>query len=367
MSNTPASPGRASSYHFHAPTYPEHPGCYLMRGEGDRILYVGKAINLRRRLASYFRNSKTRHRKAEMIERIREIEVILVRNDREALVLESNLIRALDPPYNSRFTREEDSYYYIALTDESFPRFVPYRKRRTNFALQAENCELDELFGPYVGWRLRNRMLDALRTQFALRTCHSLPTEPCIRADAALCLAPCRGALDQERYLEVVRQAARFLRRPPKTQLDRWTREMKAAAASLDFEGARKRRDWIAAFAHARQKQVVERSDPRNLAIVYWAQGRALWLSVQSGNLVGVKGPTPVSPSSVGCLPFLQTVQAETEAYRIVMNQSPCDQDLLDGLKVYVPQTPSTATGQLLEIAQLNHTYRTNLSAASVA
>ncbi|MFC2095706.1 GIY-YIG nuclease family protein [Candidatus Bipolaricaulota bacterium] len=74
------------AFSFDAKRFPEHPGCYLMKGEGDRVLYVGKAVNLRGRLSSYFRVSKIPHRKAEMITRIRDIEVILVRNERQALI-----------------------------------------------------------------------------------------------------------------------------------------------------------------------------------------------------------------------------------------------------------------------------------------
>lgn len=127
----------SARFSFHPRRYPEHPGCYLMKDARSNVIYAGRAKSLRKRLSSYFRTSSKPHRKAEMIARIREIEIFLARNEREALVLESNPIRHLNPPYNSRFTRDDDSYYYIARTDEAFQRFVPFRKRRVNYALVA--------------------------------------------------------------------------------------------------------------------------------------------------------------------------------------------------------------------------------------
>jgi len=348
-----------STYDFDAVRFPEQPGCYLMKGKNDRILYVGKAVNLRRRLPSYFRDTRKKHRKIAMIQRIRDIEIILVRNDREALVLESNLIRDMDPPYNSRFTRDDDSYYYIALTDEAFPRLVAYRKRRTNFALQSADCRLAEVFGPYASWRLRNRMLEALRERFPLRTCHRLPTKSCIRSETGACLAPCLDPSCHNTYMQSVSQAVRLLRNPPRRLIDSWTREMKAAAASLDYECARKRRDWIAAFEHARQRQVVERSDSRNLAVVYWDLDQTVALNVHAGKLIGVLGPEAIPKLPAAFREHLGRIRAAIEAERIVLNKLPCEEAAWKGLPIDLPRSSHSALGQLLDIARRNHGYRT--------
>jgi len=339
---------------FRAASYPEQPGCYLMRDASGALLYVGKAVNLRRRLSSYFRDSERPHRKAEMIRRIRGIDVFLVRNEREALVLESNLIRHHRPPYNSRFTRAGDSYYYIALTDERFPRFVPYRKERVNFALHATDGRYAELFGPYVGWRLRNRILEAVRELFPIRTCHALPADgtACVRAEAGTCRAPCASAIDENGYRLLIRQAGRFPARPPAARLKAWRREMDELSARQSYDEAGQLRDRIRALEHARLPQAVEIDRPWDLDVLWLEDDHLATIHVRDGDAIGLC--IEEVPSGIALAERLR--QAETSC--VVCN--PVARNLLTGApdrgrRVIVPRSPGSRHGQLLEICRMNH------------
>ena len=345
---------------FRAEAYPEAPGCYLLRNGEGRLLYVGKAVNLRRRLASYFRASGRRHRRAEMIGRIRGIDVILVRNEREALVLESNLIHQRRPPFNSRFARDDDSYYYIARTEEPFPRFVPYRKRRANYALIGTSIAVGRLFGPYVGWRLRNRILDTLRAEFPLRVCHSLPSTPCPRGAFGACAAPCADWITECAYRALVRDASRFLRRPPAQYLRALEKDMQAAAAWRDYEHAGTLRARLVALEHAAAPQVAERSRDENVDVQYSEDGFRLTLHVRGGVIVGLGPLVSVEDTSAGVRPDADPAHADARVDRIIANRASDSGSLEQAIPVCVPRTARSYAGQLLEICRINHAYRTD-------
>jgi excinuclease ABC subunit C len=353
----------SASFDFRPERYPDHPGCYLMKGAGGQILYVGKANSLRLRLASYFRESEKRHRKSEVIRRIREIDVFLVRNEREALVLESNLIRLHDPPHNSRFTREDDSYYYIARTHEAFPRFVPYRKRRANFALKNGDKEAEALFGPYVGWHLRNRILDAVRTEFPLRTCHTMAEGPCVRFETGGCQAPCANRISAEAYRSVVARASRFLRRPPAGVMREISRRMRDAARAHDFERAAELRDRLRALEHAAAPQVAERSRRRNVLVAYLEGGLGLVMTVRHGIIEGLGPLSAAAATPNGSRLFLESACRSCQPDGVITNA------VLEAgwalPPVRIPRTDRSYAGQLLEICRLNHAYRSGAARPS--
>jgi len=350
---------------FQSEAYPEASGCYLFRDSQGRLLYVGKAVNLRRRLASYFRTSNRRHRKAEMIGRIRGIEVILARNEREALVLESNLIRHHRPAFNSRFARDDDSYYYIARTEEAFPRFVPYRKRRANYALVGASIAVGRLFGPYVGWRLRNRILDALRAEFPLRVCHSLPSTPCARGASGACAAPCVDRITEKAYRTLVRDASRFLRRPPAQYLRALEEDMREASARRDYERAGTLRDRLVALEHAAAPQVAERSRNENVDVQYSGDGFRLTLHVRGGVIVGLGSLASIEDRSTGVRPLDDRASAGVQADRIIANRTLRVGSHGQVVPVCVPRTVQSYAGQLLEICRINHAYRIGIRQAA--
>ena len=359
MMSSVASRSPNTVFAFAPDRFPETPGCYLMFDTSGSLLYVGKAKNLRRRLASYFRRSVRPHRKAEMIDRIARIDIFLVRNEREALVLESNLIRHHKPRYNSRFTRKGDSYYYIALTDEPFPRLVPYRRERANYALQDANGKHAGLFGPYTGWRMRNRLKEALHDMFPLRACHSLPRTPCIRATEGHCAAPCAGSVTQAAYNGMVREAVHVLRSPSKRLLHGIEGQMRASAERGLYEEAGKLRGRLRALEHAALPQAVELN--RNLdAEVFWADGSLIAvLSVRNGRTIGVRFESAKSPG-------LPAPQVPKGMY-IIGNRSIGPLLIGWGLsssRVQVPKNAGSDIGQLLQICRLNHSYESHRTSA---
>jgi len=357
MPITQEAPAR---FTFHACQYPSHPGCYLMKDADGDVIYVGKAKSLREHLSSYFRASSESHRKAEMIARIREIEISLVRDEREALVLESNLIRHLNPPYNSRFTRDDDSYYYIARTNEAYPRFVPFRKRRVNYALTSAGGEASALFGPYVGRRLRNRILHALRTRFPIRLCHTLPEEPCPRLETGCCFSPCAGLITNDAYRRIVTSASRFLRRPPQAFLRSLHEQMQSAADQRDYERARHLRDRFVALTHAVSPQAAERSKPRNADVLCIEGGYALMMHVRRGVIVGLGALVVLDQSREGLQTHLLSAYEVTspDLDLLIANRAIDRRRLKTTLPIVVPRTAASYAGQLLEICRINHEYR---------
>jgi len=342
-----------AAFVFDSCRYPEHPGCYLMKNAANEVIYVGKANSLRSRLASYFRRSAEPHRKAEMISRIREIDVFLVRNEREALVLESNLIRSLQPTYNSRFTHEKDSYYYIARTSESFPRFVPFRKRRTNYALGSGD-EPAALFGPYVGWRLRDRLLAILRQEFSLRTCHTIGDEACVRAQSDRCSAPCIGRTSEKNYTEIARRASRFLRRPPARALRDLGHSMAQAADEQSFEEAATLRDQLRALEHAALPQVAERTRQGRMDVVYADADRAVRLSIDDGILTSLESLAPIDE-------VIAELKVVGKGSRLIGNGFAAEASRFRAIPLQVPRSATSYIGQLLEIARLNFDHQATL------
>ena len=318
------------------------------------LLYVGKAKSLRKRLASYFRKSSKPHRKAEMIRRIARIDVFLVRNEREALVLESNLIRHMKPRYTSRFTRKGDSYYYIALSDEPFPRLVPFRKERVNFALQDIDGRHTKLFGPYIGWRLRNHLLKTVTNLVRLRTCHSLPAEACARWDDGVCFAPCITDVTEETYHHATQSAGEILQSPPKALLDDLTLQMRDQAASQAYGEATRLRDAIRSLEHAAMPQAVEL--PRRLdAIVIWMDDYLVaHLTVRNGRTLGL--------GYASSQDIVSTFSGEVRGERIISNR-PFPESLTDSdamvNRTEIPRTAGSDIGQLLEICRINHAHET--------
>jgi excinuclease ABC subunit C len=339
----------ASSFAFQPRSYPEYPGCYLFLDSDDALLYVGKAKNLRRRLASYFRNGHRPHRKSEMITRICGIELILCRNEREALVLECNLIRHHHPPYNGKLSREGEGYFYIARTDEEFPRFVPYRRDRVNYALENAEGHYAELFGPFTEWNLRNRLLEVLRSRFLLRTCHELPRKACARAQTGACGAPCTGAIDARAYRATVNEASRLLRHPPRRLLQQIRHDMAQCADQQDYNRARELRDRLRALEHAALPQVMESDRDEDLDVV-WAEGDiATCLAVRDGRVLELRTAAVNALSPRGR-------EATRGGTYVVGNEAA--RMYFGSPQMEVPRTARSRHGALLEICRLNHRYR---------
>jgi len=233
---------------------PDLPGVYLMKDQAGTVIYVGKATSLRQRVRSYFQNSRHHSIKEKtLVERIVDLETIIVDSPMEALVLEGNLIKEHRPRYNVRL-RDDKHYPYIKVTlDETFPRLLVVRAAKPGPA---------RYFGPYTNSTAMHETMKALQEIFPLRLCKERETgtkkRACLNAHIGKCLAPCTGGISPEEYGEMVRQIILFLEGRQQEILRDLERKMQQAAGEMRFEAAARLRDRIRAVRQVVEKQKVE-------------------------------------------------------------------------------------------------------------
>ena len=226
------------------------PGVYQMLGKLE-VLYVGKARDLRKRLAQYAHYSGSAHSKtAVMLSHVRRVETILTTTEKEALILEASLIKKYRPRYNV-ILRDDKNYPLIKVTTrEEWPRVVVTRKRIRDG---------NRYFGPFSSSSGMRTTLKLLYSMFPLRRCKTMHqrSRPCLNYQMGRCLAPCTDQVDQESYREMVGEVLLLLEGKNKTIIGRLTGKMKIAAGNLDFEQAALLRDQIAGLERTLEHQVV--------------------------------------------------------------------------------------------------------------
>lgn len=281
---------------------PTSPGCYLFKDDTGRILYVGKAINLRSRVRSYFRSSSNLGaRIARMVASIRDVEWIVVDSELEALVLECNLIKKHRPPYNVRL-RDDKSYPFIVITKEPFPRVLFTRRVRQDGS---------RYFGPFSSAQAVRETLALLHKVFRLIPCGkswsgNAVQRPCLYYHMGQCLAPCAGLADREEYERELDAARQFLEGRQDALLRDLRARMQDAVDRLDFEAAARWRDAIASIEQVLERQKVvgpKGSDQDVVALVRDDRGTAVQMFfVRGGKLIGQRmfqldGTTDRSPA----------------------------------------------------------------------
>lgn len=237
-------PPAAFDYKQFLKTVSTEPGIYQMFGEGENILYVGKAKNLKKRLNSYFPETengiaglsiKTR----VMVEKIASIQVTITESEVAALLLEQNLIKALKPPYNISL-RDDKSYPYIFISDDEYPRISFHRgaKRKKG-----------AYYGPYPGAGAVYQSLSFLQKTFRIRQCENSVfrnrSRPCLQYQINRCTAPCVDFIDVDEYQRDINHASLFLKGQSNELMNTLASEMEDAAEKLDFEKAAIIRDQI--------------------------------------------------------------------------------------------------------------------------
>ncbi|HHU07633.1 MAG TPA: excinuclease ABC subunit UvrC, partial [Clostridiaceae bacterium] len=240
---------------------PEESGVYLMKDKAGSVIYVGKANNLRQRLASYFTSHPEGDAKVlAMISHIADFDFLICQNELEALILEANLIKQFKPRYNI-LLRDDREYPYIHITlQETYPRILK------SFRVGPDIKDGARYFGPYLSGDIY-RALEALRQIFPIKTCRKvLPRDigkerPCLNYYIGRCIAPCKGDVSAERYREVIDDVVRFLEGKYSELLVNLTEQMNEAAANLSFEQAALLRDRIEALDKLRERQIVVSSD----------------------------------------------------------------------------------------------------------
>ncbi|MFW0790510.1 excinuclease ABC subunit UvrC [Gordonia sp. CPCC 205333] len=274
-------------------TIPTDPGVYKFRDQHSRVIYVGKAKNLRSRLTSYFADIVSLHpRTRQMVTTAASVEWTVVGTEVEALQLEYNWIKEFDPRFNVRY-RDDKSYPMLAVTlNERFPRLFVYRGPRRRGV---------RYFGPYShAWAIRET-LDLLTRVFPARTCsagvfkrHNQIGRPCLLGYIDKCAAPCVGRVTEEEHRDIVDDFCDFLAGRTDQLIRRLEREMHSAAEGLDFEKAARLRDDVTALQRALEKQAVVLGDGTDADVIAFA-GDQLETSVQifhvrAGRVRGQRG-----------------------------------------------------------------------------
>jgi len=238
-------------------TAPTKTGCYMMKNAEGKVIYVGKAVNLRSRLRSYFHSSAQDHRKTrKLVKRIADIEWIVVSSELEALILEMNLIKKHRPHYNVRL-KDDKQYPFIKVHWRSeFPK-VTVTRRLVN--------DGSRYFGPYTSVWAVHQTLDLLRRIFPYLTCDRTITgedeRACLYYDIKLCSAPCIGAVSQEGYRQMIADLCQFLDGRTEPIVSRLRMDMEKAAAEMRYERAAAVRDQLLAIEKVVERQKVVSQD----------------------------------------------------------------------------------------------------------
>ncbi len=268
-------------------TLPTKPGCYIMRNQAGDVIYVGKAINLRNRVRSYFQERADQERKVlKLVEQVQDLEWIVVGSELEALILEMNLIKKYRPRFNVRL-KDDKRYPYIKVhLQQPFPKVTVTRQMVNDGA---------RYFGPYTSVWAVHQTLDLLRHIFPYLTCDREITgkdaRPCLYYDIKLCSGPCIGAIDQAGYRQLIQDLCSFLDGHTDPIVNRLKTEMSSAAEALNFEKAALIRDQLNSIERVVEKQKVisnDQSDSDVLALAR-ADGEACVqiFFIRNGKLMG--------------------------------------------------------------------------------
>ncbi|MCJ8170852.1 excinuclease ABC subunit UvrC [Atopomonas sediminilitoris] len=271
-------------------TCSSHPGVYRMFASDEQLLYVGKAKNLKKRLASYFRGSGLAPKTAALVARIASIELTITASETEALLLEQNLIKASRPPYNI-LLRDDKSYPYVYLSAGEFPRLTLHRGSK-----KAKG----RYFGPYPSALAIRESLNLLEKAFQVRQCEDSffanRSRPCLQYQIKRCKAPCVGLVEAEEYAQDVRHSVMFLEGRSQALSQELNVGMEQAASVLDFEQAAALRDQIALLRRVQDQQHMEgeQGDVDVLAVFISPGGACVHImTVRQGRVLGGKNHFP--------------------------------------------------------------------------
>ncbi|MEK6537382.1 MAG: excinuclease ABC subunit UvrC [Actinomycetota bacterium] len=283
---------------------PDSPGVYVFREAGGKVLYVGKAKSLRKRVMSYFRQSSLMEdnpRISRMLRRMRDFDFVVTGSETEALLLESNFIKHHRPPFNVML-RDDKSYPYVAITlDEKFPRVMITRKRHRSGVAY---------FGPFASAGKVREIIDLLGRIYPYRKCRGPEPgrrtgSPCLNYHIGLCLAPCVGKIDADNYRRMINKIERLLTGKSEGLAEELREAMESAASGQRYEEAAILRNRLSALDHLLEKQQTSAIGIDSLDVIgVHAEGDAANLQVlrvRDGSLSDRRGF------------FLQNVAGESE------------------------------------------------------
>lgn len=233
------------------------PGCYLMKNTDGKVIYVGKAQKLKNRVSSYFTGAHN-YKTTKLVDHIWDFDYIVTGSEKEALLLEINLIKDYTPEYNIMFM--DNTYYpYIELTDETHPRLKIVRKTKN---------KKNKYFGPYPDATAARNTFKLLNKLYPLRKCNHVPDKPCLYYSLHQCLGPCINEVDKSQYDEIRKELISFIHGNTKSKIDELTEKMMTASENLQFELAKEYRDLIRSIEYVTAKQNVQFGDYKDRDIL---------------------------------------------------------------------------------------------------
>ena len=244
---------------------PKDPGVYLMKDKDDNIIYVGKAVNLKNRVSSYFRKTNKTDRILKMVSQIDHFEYIVVSNEAEALILECNLIKKNRPKYNV-LLKDDKTYPYIKIDVKSYYPNVIITRRLLNDGAK--------YFGPYANPGAAKEMVNFIKEKYKIRQCRNFKsnTRACLNFHIKRCLAPCIGNISKEDYRKQIDEIIDLLEGKTDKIIKDLKNQMKEASEKLDFENAAYIRDRMLAIETASQKQKVSNISENNIDVIGMAK-----------------------------------------------------------------------------------------------
>lgn len=248
---------------------PMEPGCYLMKNKDNQVIYVGKAKKLKNRVSSYFVGSHN-YKTTKLVQEIEDFEYIVTDSEKEALLLEINLIKDYAPKYNISFM--DNKYYpYIQLTKEKHPRLKIVRNAKD---------KKHKHFGPFPDSTAARETYKLLNRLYPLRKCNHIPKKTCLYYQLNQCLGPCINEVDDETYKDITKQINQFIQGDTKEIITDLQNKMLQASEQLNFELAKEYRDLIQHIEHVTSKQHVQFSDQIDRDIFGYYQDKG-YLSLQ--------------------------------------------------------------------------------------
>ena len=269
---------------------PTHPGVYLFKDGKGTILYIGKAGNIKHRVSSYFQKPEDKDAKTlALLENVADIDTMVTDTEKEALILENNLIKAHRPRYNVKL-RDDKNYPCLKLSmEEDFPTLTIVRRIKKDDSIY---------FGPYPSATSLRETLRLIRRIFSIRTCldtkFSNRLRPCINYQMGRCLGPCSGKIDPARYQEIVHQVRMFLEGKNRELVERLKKKMEEEAENLHFEAAARIRDQIEHIERIVEKQKIVSTDFLDRDVIGFHRQDHTFaihpLFVRGGKLLGGRG-----------------------------------------------------------------------------
>jgi excinuclease ABC subunit C len=333
-------------------TLPHLPGCYLFKDDQDKVIYVGKARDLKKRVANYFQKQDHGPRTEALVSAARGIEFIVTNTEVEALLLENTLIKKHLPRYNIKL-KDSSRYAGIELTEEKFPRIRISRKADGK----------GSFFGPFTSARERTFVYQILRKTFGLRTCKRLPKRACLRYHLGHCAGPCIGKIDEAEYQDRVKRAASALGGKTRELLISLQKDMNELSLRQEFERAIQLRDEIYALQRLQVRQQVEKSRRYDQDVIsYQVNGSSVYLmlfKVYRGTLEG-KEDYVFAESDNFLEEFLVQYYSEHEPPEELITEVPLEPSLvgflnhLKGKEVRVTVPKQGEKKELLELAKKN-------------